>query len=279
MKPYYRDDRTLLYCADNRDLLPYWAERSVDLVYTDPPFGEWTHLGARTNPVGGSGGRNTWDTPGNVPQPMIDFNSISAWDISNALDRLGYLARRWVLTHIDWRHYADMERNPPAFLRPVRLGVWDKPNGAPQFTGDRPGQGWEAIGIFHRMEHWREKVNGRRFAEGGRMSWNGGGHRAVWRFNKINDPFNPTAKPPELVMHLMELFSNPGDVVLDPFAGVGTTLLCARASDRYAIGIEKDEAQCAEIVRRLKPTFGQPVRQRQKTPALSALPMFESEAA
>lgn len=273
--PYYKDAQTLLYCADNRDVLPYLPERCVDLVLTDPPFADWTHVGARTNPATAEG---KWIAGGNAPAEMITFDSITDSQLSSIFDRLGYVARRWVVSHMDWRHYAEMERLPPAFLRPVRMGVWDKPNGAPQFTGDRPATGWEAIGIFHRMEHWREKVNGRRFAEGGRMAWNGGGHRAVWRFNKINDPFNPTAKPPELVAHLMELFSDPGALVLDPFAGVGTTLLQARASGRYAIGIEKDEAQCAEMVRRLKPTFGQPVRRKVIPPALSALPMFEAAA-
>lgn len=269
--PYYEDDRTRLYCADNRDVLPYWAEKSADLVLTDPPFSNWTHIGARTNPKTSAA---EWITGGNEPQPMIAFDSLSDWEIGSIFDRLGYLARRWVISHIDWRHYAEMARLPPAFLRPVRMGIWDKPNGAPQFTGDRPAMGWEAIGIFHRMERWHENINGRRFVEGGRMAWNGGGHRAVWRCNKINDPFNPTAKPPELTTLLIELFSDPGDLVLDPFAGVGTTLLCARAIGRYAIGIEKDESQCAEIVRRLKPMFGNPVRRKIVAPALDVLPMF-----
>jgi site-specific DNA-methyltransferase (adenine-specific) len=108
------------------------------------------------------------------------------------------------------------------------------------------------------------------------MAWNGGGHRAVWRYNKINDPFNPTAKPPELVTKLIELFSNPGDLMLDPFAGVGTTLLCARALGRLAVGIERDEEQCAEIVRRLKPTFGMPVKRRQVAVSDVLLPLFDT---
>ena len=110
-----------------------------------------------------------------------------------------------------------------------------------------------------------------------RMAWNGGGHRAVWRHNKISDPFNPTAKPPALVAELIELFSNPGDLILDPFCGVGTTLLQARALGRVAVGIERDAEQCAEIVRRLKPTFGEPVRRRAK-PAPLDLPMFQEAA-
>ena len=278
MKPYYADERTILFCADNREILPYLPEKCVDFVLTDPPFADWTHIGARTHakestPDPITGKRALVGSA----ESLLTFDSISSWELSNTFDRLGYLARRWVVSSMDWRHYADMERIPPAFLRPVRFGIWDKPNGAPQFTGDRPATGWECIGIFHRMERWREDTSGRRFAEGGRMAWNGGGHRAVWRHNKISDPFNPTAKPPELVAQLIELFSNPGDLILDPFAGVGTTLLQARALGRVAVGIEQDEAQCAEIVRRLRPTFGEPVRRRTKVAPLD-LPMFQEAA-
>ena len=78
----------------------------------------------------------------------------------------------------------------------------------------------------------------------------------------------------DVVERLIERYSQPGEIVLDPFAGVGTTLLCARAAGRYSVGIEKDEAQCAEIVRRLKPTFGEPVRRKQSAPDMDILPMF-----
>ena len=110
--PYYKDAHTLLYCADNRDILPYWPEKSVDFVLTDPPFSDWTHIGARTNPVGGHDGKSDWAMGGNEPQAMITFDSISDWDVSCIFDRLGYLARRWVVASIDWRHYAEMERQP-----------------------------------------------------------------------------------------------------------------------------------------------------------------------
>ena len=263
IEPFYQDERTLLYCADNTDLLPFWAAGSVDTVITDPPFAEETHTGARTNPE--SAGAE-WASGGNEGQPMIGFDPITAYQLGVAFDRLGYLARRWVVASMDWRHYAELDRLPPAFLRPVRFGIWDKPNGAPQFTGDRPSPGWECIGLFHRA--------------GGRMRWNGGGHRAVWRHNRIADPFNPTAKPPELVAQLIELFSDPGDLILDPWCGTGTTLLQARALGRLAIGIERDPEQCEEIVRRLRPTFGQAIRKPRRSAAAPAvaLPMFEDAA-
>ncbi len=111
-----------------------------------------------------------------------------------------------------------------------------KPNGAPQFTGDRPATGWEGIGMFHTHE---------------KMRWNGGGRHGVFTYNKINGS-HPTEKPLSLVMELVELFSNPNDVILDPFMGSGTTLLAAKLLGRRAIGIELDEKYCEVAANRLR---------------------------
>ncbi|MGI8990740.1 MAG: hypothetical protein ACR2I2_14340 [Bryobacteraceae bacterium] len=46
-----------------------------------------------------------------------------------------------------WQHAAGLEK---AEVPLVRLGIWHKPNGAPQFAGDRPGVGWEAVAILRR---------------------------------------------------------------------------------------------------------------------------------
>lgn len=52
--------------------------------------------------------------------------------------------------------------------------------------------------------------------------------------------FHPTQKPSELVQMLIEQFSNPGDIILDPFLGSGTTALAASMSGRKYIGYELD---------------------------------------
>jgi len=73
----------------------------------------------------------------------------------------------------------------------------------------------------------------------------------VWHFDKprVND-LHPTMKPVELVERAIRNSSRPGDVVLDPFGGSGTTLIAAEKSGRQARLIEFDPKYCDVIVRR-----------------------------
>ena len=119
----------------------------------------------------------------------------------------------------------------------VRFGIWRKPDGAPQFTGDRPGTGWEAVAICHRE---------------GKKRWNGGGHHAFWSFPCARGSGHPTEKPIRLFQSFVEQFSDPGETILDPFMGSGTTLRAAKDLGRKAIGIEIEEKYCEIAVKRLK---------------------------
>jgi site-specific DNA-methyltransferase (adenine-specific) len=58
--------------------------------------------------------------------------------------------------------------------------------------------------------------------------------------------FHPTVKPLKLMAYLITLTTRPGDTVLDPFVGSGTTVVAAKQLDRIGIGIER-EAEYAEI--------------------------------
>jgi hypothetical protein len=59
---------------------------------------------------------------------------------------------------------------------------------------------------------------------------------------------HPTVKPLKLMSYLITLFSRPGDTVLDPFVGSGTTAVAAVQLGRVGVGIER-EAEYAEIAR------------------------------
>lgn len=224
-RPYYDADGVTLYCGDARLIAPHLD--AVDHVVTDPPFSEATHTGART-------ARNYAFTTGETDRPLITFAPLAFDDLAAILNDL--TIRRWLVAFMDWRHVAAFEVAPPDGLRFVRFGVWVKPNSAPQFTGDRPAPGWEAVAVMH--------------AEG-KMRWNGGGSRAVWTCAKEPHNAHPTQKPLPLIRQIVEQFTDPGDVILDPFMGSGTTLRAARDAGRRAIGIELDEAYCALAVQRL----------------------------
>ena len=62
---------------------------------------------------------------------------------------------------------------------------------------------------------------------------------------------NETQKPQEIVAPLIEYSVPVGGVVIDLFAGSGTTLVVARQQGKKAIGFEKRESQCEEIAKRL----------------------------
>jgi len=63
---------------------------------------------------------------------------------------------------------------------------------------------------------------------------------------------HPTVKPIDLMKWLVRLVTPAGGLVLDPFAGSGTTLYAARESGYRAIGIEREAEYCADVARRLR---------------------------
>lgn len=62
---------------------------------------------------------------------------------------------------------------------------------------------------------------------------------------------HPTQKPEKLIAKLILASSNPGDFILDPFMGSGTTCVTARKLGRHFLGIEQEPEYCAVAVKRL----------------------------
>ncbi len=124
-------------------------------------------------------------------------------------------------------------------LRFIRGGAWVKLGPTPQMTGDRPAQGWEAIAILHA-------------ADGERMRWNGGGRAAVYHCQAEMHGVYPTQKPEPLIHRLLADFADPGDDVLDPFCGSGTTLLYAWRRWHKATGCDVREEACEIAAKRIE---------------------------
>jgi len=236
VRPYYEHGSITIYHGDCREILPALAGSSVRCVLTDPPYSDHTHNSARTNkrtPTGVSGFAQRALSGGQRVFGSIDLPALSA-----VFAECGRVSSGWLVSTVDIVHAAALivGHEIPG-LRLIRTGVWVKTNPMPSISGDRPGQGWEAIAFLHRTDV--------------RPSWNGGGRSGNWILPTVRDAGHPTSKPLDMARDWVNLFSDEGDMVLDPFAGSGTTLVAAKSEGRTAIGIEIEERYCEIAAQRL----------------------------
>lgn len=94
----------------------------------------------------------------------------------------------------------------------------------------------------------------KRLAEGG-----GRNPTDVWYFNRVNNMTkkklglsHPTIYPLPMIVRIIKMATNPGDTVLDPFAGSGTSLVAAKIMGRNCIGFELDGKYKSECMKRLE---------------------------
>jgi site-specific DNA-methyltransferase (adenine-specific) len=73
-----------------------------------------------------------------------------------------------------------------------------------------------------------------KFNNGGKMVFNA----MPWEKDSSSPKIHPTQKPVKLLQRLITLFTDPGDVVIDPVAGSGSTIIAAIRTDRSAYGFE-----------------------------------------
>lgn len=239
-EPYYQDEWVTLYHGDCLEVMPQLEP--VHHVITDPPYSEHIHGSARRRNIThrDRGARYGADTRRKVD---LGFTHLSDELRSASAAEFARLASRWVLTFSDiesaplWR-----ESLEAAGLDYVRTGAWIKVGSTPQFSGDRPATGFETITICHPK---------------GRKRWNGGGKHAVWSVPIVLDRggtgerLHTTQKPLELMLALVDLFSDPGETILDAFGGSGTTAVAAKSLGRRCIVIEQDEGSCEVAAKRL----------------------------
>jgi len=202
---------------------------SIDVVITDPPYEAEAHTSERL--VARTGGR--------LAVEPIAFPPITEEQRAESSRQIARLARRWILVFcqveaaMKWR--AALEASGAVYKRTC---LWVKPDGKPQHSGDRPGIGYESIVACHAP---------------GRSTWNGGGSHGVFIVNKGGDPRtgHQTQKPLALMELLVRLFSNHGELILDPFAGSGTTGVAAIRNGRRFLGWEMNEGYAGVARRRL----------------------------
>jgi len=121
-------------------------------------------------------------------------------------------------------HYAD--KLPPS----AGWLVWDKREGTATNNLSDCEMAWRNVGGSARLF---------------RHMWNG-----LCRASEVGDHLHPTQKPIELMQWCLGFLPN-SRLILDPFAGSGTTLIAAKNLNRRAIGIEIEEKYCEIAAKRL----------------------------
>lgn len=167
----------------------------------------------------------------------IDFAPLKSHDIAKNL--LG-ISSGWVIAFCEFEQLGKYQ--DAAGDEYIRGGVWDKITAMPQITGDRPAQWGEAICFMHRK---------------GKKRWNGGGKAAHYRVGHEGDKQHPTQKPVRLLSEIIRDFTQPDDLILDPFMGSGTTGVACAKMGRKFIGIELDPKYFDIACKRIEEAYRQ----------------------
>lgn len=213
---------------------------SVDHIITDPPYSETVHRNVKSSKRDGLPDATDFACRARRVRDL-GFSHLTAEEAGHAAKQFARLSRRWVAAFSDvescdvWRFCLELSG-----LDYIRTAAWFREGGAPQFTGDRPASGFEVITLAHPT---------------GRKRWNGGGRSAVYahpivanRKGQQGSRLHPTQKPEALMVALLRDFTDPGELICDPYAGSSTTGVAALRLGCRFIGIER-QAQHVEASR------------------------------
>lgn len=239
MKPYYDHNGITIYHGRCEDVLPQIL--SVDLVVTSPPYNlkkKWWDSGA--NGIHGKLAAKFNDEwyADELPEPEYQAQQRAV------LQACLQVCRGSVCYNHKVRYAIKREGrsfHPMEWLADFPLWceiVWDK-GGGPAVNCRRPIVADERIYVLGRPKVWHNE-----------------GMTTVWRITVPEHGIDhPCPFPIEIPARCMRLFSDPGDVVIDPYMGSGTTLRAAKMLKRRAIGIEVSERYCEVAARSLESEF------------------------
>ena len=226
-------------CVDAMNSLP---ENSIDLIFADPPYN--MQLGGELHRPDNSrvdGVDDEWDR----------FDNFAAYDkftrawLDAAKRLLKDNGSLWVIGsyHNIFRVGAILQDLGFWVLNDI---VWRKSNPMPNFRGTR-------FTNAHETMIWCSKSKDARYTfnyDAMKNMNDGLQMRSDWTLplctgderlkNTMGDKLHPTQKPESLLYRVMMSATKPGDVVLDPFFGTGTTGAVAKLLNRKYIGIERD---------------------------------------
>ena len=226
---------------------------SVDMIFADPPYN--LQLGGDLLRPDGSqvdAVNDEWDK----------FDSIAAYDrfthawLAEARRILKPNGSIWVIGsyHNIFRVGAALQDQGYWILNDV---IWRKANPMPNFKGTRFTNAHETLIWASMGEDARYTFNYRAMKTLNdelqmRSDWLLPICSGQERLKKGGTKVHPTQKPEALLYRIMLACSNPGDIVLDPFFGTGTTGAVAKRLGRHFIGIEREDDYIEAALERIE---------------------------
>ena len=212
--PFHDTGSVTVYLGDCRDILPRIDLSGVKALISDPPYGiDWSPKQTMTK------GRAGKHPPNRFVGKSIIMGDSGPFDPRHLL---GFP----VVVLFGANHFADRLPASSAWI------VWDKKD------GERSMHFGDCEMIWTNQAHPARLISHR---------WVG--YRRGPETGTARD--HPTQKPVALMRSIIQRYTEPGDLVLDPYCGSGTTLRAAIDCGRRAIGIEIDPQYMAVIQRRL----------------------------
>lgn len=225
-----------LLLGDSKTILPTLPSDSIDLILTDPPYNLTKYSTGKMKFAWRSdleGRIADWDKREFRPVEWVN-------EFARVLSPNGNM---FIFTSYNmlgpWHDVLDSIFNTFQFM------VWHKTNPTPNIRKAGFLNSCELIVCVWNKGH----------------TWNFISQKEMHNFietpicmgnERLKDPKHPTQKPVRVLKHIIERASNPGDIVLDPFMGVGSVGVATYETKRKFIGIEIDEQYYKAAVKRIK---------------------------
>ena len=228
--------------GDCIEILKSCPENSVDLIFADPPYNlQLRNDLYRPNMTKVAAVNDGWDKF----DGFAEYDAFTREWLSASLRVLKETGTIWVIGtyHNIYRVGSIMQELGFWILNDI---VWIKNNPMPNFRGVR-------FTNAHETMIWAQKKQGAKYTFNHksmkalnddlqmRSDWNLNLATGKQRIRTNGTKAHSTQKPESLLYRIILASSNPGDVVLDPFFGTGTTGAVAKKLGRNWIGIERDK--------------------------------------
>lgn len=215
----------ILHQGDSRELIKRIPDKSVDLILTDPPYNISQHSTGNIPLLGRSTINNDvaeWDKVDFIPKEWVD-------EFLRILKPTGNLFIFTTYNQIgEWYNCLDKRFDTTQFM------IWHKTNPAPKIFKAGFLNSCEMIYCcWNRGHTWNfiSQAEMHNFIES----------PICMRPERLTNPKHPAQKPTSILKKIITIASNPGDIVFDPFMGVGSTGIASLSLGRKFIGFELNE--------------------------------------